>query len=312
MWALARSQLPRSALFQCRRFGTSGLCAYGESFSPSTYTPVESLSTDRVQERLSRSILGEFSIEEQKTRIELAAAYRLFDHFGWNDDVINHLTVSVTEPNGSKSFLINPYGLRYDEITASSLLKIDAQGELKHPGVVGDLFRVNRAGFVIHSAIHNSGNKSAKAVFHCHHPIVTGLASTADGYLSSLSQTSSIIGPPGYHDFEGIVVDEQEQEKIVENLGDRNVLLLRNHGLITTGSTVGGAWYRTYMLIRSSELQATAQASADAGGGLYLPKPDAAQRTFETAQHFTGHELGTMEFSAYMRLMDKKDASYRR
>lgn len=282
-----------------------------QPFSPSTYTTVEDLSSNRIKERLSRSILSEFSVEEQKLRIELAAAYRLFEHAGWNDDVLNHLTVGVPEPDGSKSFLINPYGLRYDEITASSLLKIDAKGQLKHPGVVGDIFKVNRAGFVIHSAIHNAKHESASAVLHCHHPVVTGIASTQDGYLSSLSQTSSIIGPPGYHDFEGIVVDEKEQESLVNNLGDKNVLLLRNHGVITTGATIGGAWYRMHILIRSCEIQAVAQASAPAGSGLYMPKPEAAEKTFETAKSFSGRELGTMEFSAFMRLMDKKDASYR-
>lgn len=312
MLSLARPLASRGMAGAVRNLSTTALRQQTNLFSPSTYTAVEEMSSSRIQERLSHSILGEFPVEEQKARIELAACYRLFGYFGWNEDVINHLTVSVKEPDGSKSFLINPFGLRYDEITASSLLKIDSHGKLRHPGVVGDIFKVNRAGFVIHSAIHNSGHESAKAVLHCHHPVVTGLASTKEGYLPSLSQTSSIVGPPGYHDFEGIVVDEKEQETIVRNLGDRNVLLLRNHGVITTGATIGGAWYRMYMLVRSAELQATAQASAQAGGGLYMPDPAAAHRAFETAQTFTGRALGTMEFSAYMRLMDKVDASYRR
>ncbi|WFC99525.1 hypothetical protein MYAM1_002270 [Malassezia yamatoensis] len=311
MLSFARNNCARLTIHGSRAFRTSCVRADEKVFSPSTYTAVEELSTNRINERLSRSVLHEFPIAEQKARIELAACYRLFDHFQWNDDVINHLTVAVHEPDGTKSFLINPYGLRYDEITASSLLKIDSQGGLKHPGVVGDIFKVNRAGFVIHSAIHNCGHESAEAVLHCHHPVITGLASTKDGYISPLSQTSSIIGEPGYHDFEGIVVDEAEKASLVQNLGDKNVLLLRNHGVITTGATIGGAWYRMYMLIRSAELQATAQASASSGGGLNMPNPEAAHQAFETAKTFTGRALGTMEFSAYMRLMDKVDSSFR-
>ncbi|WFC96257.1 hypothetical protein MBRA1_002913 [Malassezia brasiliensis] len=257
-----------------RNLSTTALRRQPELFSPSTYTAVEELSNSRIQERLSRSILGEFPVDEQKARIQLAACYRLFGYFGWNDDVINHLTVSVTEPDGSKSFLINPFGLRYDEVTASSLLKIDSHGKLRHPGVVGDIFKVNRAGFVIHSAIHN-------------------------------------MGPPSYHNFDGIVVNEKEQPELVRDLGDSNVLLLRNHGVITTGETIGGAWYRMYMLVRSSKLQATAQATAPSGGGLHLATPESVKRTFEIAKTFSGHEFGTMEFSAFMRLMDKVDASYR-
>lgn len=311
MLSLARPLASRGMAGAVRNLSTTALRQQTNLFSPSTYTAVEEMSSSRIQERLSHSILGEFPVEEQKARIELAACYRLFGYFGWNEDVINHLTVSVKEPDGSKSFLINPFGLRYDEITASSLLKIDSHGKLRHPGVVGDIFKVNRAGFVIHSAIHNSGRESTNAVLHCHHPVASGLACTQDGYLTTMSQTAATVGQPGYHNFDGIVVDEKEQASLVRDLGDSNVLLLRNHGVITTGETIGGAWYRMYMLICSSKLQATAQASAQFGGGLHLSTPEAVQRTFETAKTFSGHEFGTMEYSAYMRLMDKVDASYR-
>ncbi|PKI83960.1 hypothetical protein MVES1_001964 [Malassezia vespertilionis] len=282
-----------------------------EAFSPSTYTPVAALSSDNIGARLSRTILHTVPEEEAKLRIELAAAYRLFDHFSWNDDVVNHLTVSITEPDGSKSFLINPYGLRYDEITASSLLKIDAKGNVLNPGVVGDIFTANKAGFVIHSAIHATPNTKAHAVLHCHEPTITGIASTKDGFISSLSQTSSIIGPVAYHDFEGIVVDEKEQATIVKNLGDKEVLLLRNHGVITTGQTIGGAWYRMNLLLKAAEIQKTTQSIATAGGGIYMPKQEAADKAHQVAKTFSGHTLGVMEFSAYMRMLDKMDPSYR-
>ncbi|WFD31575.1 hypothetical protein MSPP1_002614 [Malassezia sp. CBS 17886] len=281
------------------------------AFSPTTYTAIDDLSWDNIQQRLSQSILSEFPVEEAKLRIELAAAYRLFGYFNWNDDVVNHLTAGVKQPDGSVAFLINPYGLRYDEITASSLLKISADGELLHPGVVGDLFRVNKAGFVIHSAIHTSKHESAAAVMHCHHPLATGLACTNDGFIPSLSQNAAILGAPGYHEFRGIVVDEAEKKDLVHNLGEGNILFMRNHGIITTGESIGGAWYRMYILLRAAQTQGIAQASAGHGGGLLQPAPEAVVKTFEIAKTFTGRQFGQMEFSAYQRLMDKLDPTYR-
>ncbi|KAJ6437395.1 adducin [Purpureocillium lavendulum] len=273
---------------------------------------MDSLNSVNVQKRLKQSCLHEFSEEEVKLRVELAAAYRLFAYLGWVEAIYNHLTVEVTEPDGSKAYLINAFGLRFDEVTASSLLKIDGEGNVKHPGVIGDLLGVNRAGWIIHGGIHKSRGSSAKSVMHSHHQAFTGIAATKDGFLGDISQTSETLGDVAAHDFEGIVVDEGERARIAKDIGDCDTLLLRNHGVITMGKSIGAAWYRMYIAVRAAEIQLAAQSAAGAGGGILHPDPVTAAKTRDALKYFaSGGDYGTMEFTAYMRLMDKVDPSYR-
>ncbi|TKA54426.1 hypothetical protein B0A53_03119 [Rhodotorula sp. CCFEE 5036] len=259
---------------------------------------------------LEQSILGGFSIAEQKARIELAAAYRMFAHMNWNEGILNHITVAIKEPDGSQAFLINPYGLRYDEVTASSLLKINLEGEILHAGVIGDIFGVNRAGFVIHGAIHRARGESATAIAHNHVPSITGLACTKTGFLSTLSQTSELCGESGSNKFEGLVTEEAMQKQLVQDLGDKDILVFQNHGILTTGRSVAQAWLTLYNLIRAAEIQVAAQ-SCDGVDGLILPSEETAHKTVNRMRTMTGMPYGEMEFAAYMRLMDKIDPSYR-
>lgn len=277
-----------------------------------THTAIDSLNSVNVQRRLKQSCMQDFPEKEIKLRVELAAAYRLFAYLGWVEAIYNHLTVEVTEPDGSKAYLINPLGLRFDEITASSLLKIDADGNIKHAGVIGDLMGVNRAGWIIHGGIHMARGDTALSVMHSHHQVFTGIAATKTGFLGDISQTSETLGDVAVHDFEGLVVDEGERTRMVRDIGDRDTLLLRNHGLITMGKSIGAAWYRMYLAARAAEIQVAAQSAASAGGGILHPEESTKEKTREALKYFQrAGDFGTIEFTAYMRLMDKIDSSYR-
>ena len=181
------------------------------------------------------SLKGKVSDEEWAVRVDLAACYRLLVRYGWEDLTFTHITMRV--PGAADQFLINPYGLFFDEITASSLVKIDLQGKK-----IGDSpFPVNQAGFVIHSAIH-AARHDARCVLHTH--TVSGIAvSTQRAGLLPISQHAmSVIPSLGYHDFEGIATRDDEKPRLVADLGDNTHLILRNHGLITVGADLPSAF----------------------------------------------------------------------
>ncbi|KAL2808019.1 class II aldolase/adducin N-terminal [Aspergillus granulosus] len=152
--------------------------SFSSEFSPQAYAPDAQYSSDHVSKLLKTSILSEFPEQEAKARIELAATYRLFGLKGWNENIYGHLTAKVHESDGSESFLINPFGLLYSEVTASSLIKVRADGSVKHPGVTNGLFGINHAGFVIH--IHRA-RPDLQSVMHCHYPSAAGVSSLKQG-----------------------------------------------------------------------------------------------------------------------------------
>ncbi|KAJ5164778.1 uncharacterized protein N7500_006608 [Penicillium coprophilum] len=279
---------------------------------PKTHIPCAEFSTPKVRELLQKSILKGLPDKEVKTRIELAAAYRLFELKGWNENIYNHLTAKVEEEDGTESFLINPFGLRYGEITASSLIKVGANGKIKDYGVTGDIFGINDAGFVIHSAIHRARPEVA-SVMHCHYPPATGLACTKYGLLE-LAQTTHQAGPVTYHDYQGIVTDRGEQKSLVEDLGSSNIMILRNHGVITAAESISAAWYLMYELLAASEIQSHASACAlGSKDNLIQPEESKVKKTWSVTRDngFSGSQFGSKEMSAYMRLLDQKDPSYR-
>ncbi|KAL2844088.1 Adducin-related protein [Aspergillus pseudoustus] len=286
--------------------------SFSSEFSPHTYAPDTQYSSDHVSNLLQTSILPEFSEQEAKARIELAATYRLFSLKGWNENIYGHLTAKVHERNGSESFLINPFGLLYSEVTASSLIKVGADGAVKHPGVTNGLFGINDAGFVIHSAIHRA-RPDLQSVMHCHYPSAAGVSSLKQGFLE-LAQTSHQVGPIAYHDYQGVVVDRAEQKSLAEDMGDKNIMFLRNHGVITAGSSIGAAWYLMYQLLAATDIQSHASACAlgDAQN-LNMPSDRTVNKTYEVMHKkgFSGAAYGLKELSAYMRLLDKLDPSYR-
>jgi ribulose-5-phosphate 4-epimerase/fuculose-1-phosphate aldolase len=205
--------------------------------------------------------------EEWRLRCELAAAYRLFAHLGWHELVYNHLTVRLP---GSEHFLINPFGLMYREITASSLVKIDLDGRQVEPGAWG----VNPAGFIVHGAVH-AARADAHCVIHTHTTAGQVVSCQAGGLLPLSFNSMFYAGRVAYHDFEGITLDREECARLAADLGDRNVMVLRNHGLLVCGPSIGDAFAEHYMLQRACEVQVAAQAT---GVPLVQPTDEIARR----------------------------------
>ncbi len=202
----------------------------------------------------------EVSPAEWQARVDLAAAYRLVALFGWDDLVFTHISARVPGPDGEHSgaFLINPYGFMFEEITASSLVKVDAQGNK----LDGSPFNVNPAGFVIHSAVH-AARHDAACVLHVHS--LNGIAVSAQkhGVLPLSQQSMFVLSSLGYHDYEGVALRDDEKPRLVADLGAKNFLMLRNHGLLTVGRTVADAFQSMYLF----EAVCTIQIRAMAGGG---------------------------------------------
>ncbi len=208
------------------------------------------------------------SQEEWKARQELACAYRLFDHLGWTLMIFNHITLRV--PGEEGRFLINPFGLMYDEITASNLVKIDVEGNILDDSE----YPINKAGFVIHSAVHLS-RPDAHAVMHNHTVEGVAVGAQEEGLLPLSMGAIGLHGHVAYHDFEGISLELGERERLVNNLGDKNVMFLRNHGLLTCGRTLADAFAH----MRTVQLACEMQIAAMSGGSrLHLPNKDVMDR----------------------------------
>lgn len=189
--------------------------------------------------------------EEWKIRVDLAAAYRLVAYFGWDDIVFTHLSARV--PGPEHHFLLNPYQLMFEEVTASSLVKVDMNGHPVHPTP----FITNAAGFTIHSALHMV-REDAQSVMHLHTPDGQAVSAHADGLLP-LTQTAMLVRDEiAYHDYEGVAVDLDERERLIADLGDKSAMILRNHGTLTIGETVGEAFIKLYFLERACEAQVKA------------------------------------------------------
>ena len=213
---------------------------------------------------MSVDVVPVASAEETRLRRELAAVYRLVAHFGMADLIFTHISVRI--PGPEHHFLINPYGLLFEEITASSLVKIDLSGN----PVEQTTYPVNPAGFVIHSAIH-AAREDAQCVLHTHTRAGCAVAAQREGLLPVNQISLEFYDRVGYHDYEGVALNLAEQERLVADLGQHPALILRNHGLLTVGETPGEAFLRMYYLNRACEIQTTALAG---GVPLVLPDPD--------------------------------------
>ncbi|MDX9663441.1 class II aldolase/adducin family protein [Pseudomonas sp. P5_152] len=210
----------------------------------------------------------ERSATEQRLREELAACYRLIAHFRMTDLIFTHISVRL--PGPEHHFLINPYGLMFDEISASNLVKIDLHGHAVEPSQ----YPVNPAGFVIHSAIHGARD-DAQCVLHTHTRAGCAVAALKCGLLPVNQISMEFYGRVAYHDYEGVALDLSEQQRLVRDLADKPVLMLRNHGLLTVGATVGQAFLRMYYLEKACEIQLAAQAC----GELLLPPHEVCAHT---------------------------------
>ena len=237
------------------------------------------------------------SAAEWAVRVDLAAMFRLTHLFGWDDTIWNHITARV--PGTDHSFLMHRFGLLYEEVTASNLIKVDEHGKvLEGPP------DVNTAGFVIHSAIHLH-HPDNHFVFHAHPP--TALAATAfkDGIPYWVQDSSMLYGKIGYHDWEGLSVDLDERFRIAENLGDKKVLVMRNHGFLSVGQTAGEAFMNMYYMIRMCEVAVQAESS-----GLEL-EPATPELWEMSCQQYEAFAPGKYEWPALKRRADRADPSYR-
>ena len=240
--------------------------------------------------------------EEWRARCDLAAAYRLAALYGWTD--LNNTHFSARVPGSDNEFLLNPFGMLFDEITASSLIKVDHQGN-----ILGDSdYPMNPAGFVIHGAIHMS-SPDMNCVVHTHSQYGTAVAMQKDGLLPASQKALTLMAWIGYHDFEGPALERDERARIVADLGDGRILMLRNHGLLTVGKTVGEAFVWMYRI----ETACRMQIDALSGGRELNPISDAArQRSRETGVKMYGPggflEVGR-EWPALLRQLDRAGGS---
>ena len=199
---------------------------------------------------------GKVSDEEWAIRVDLAAAYRMVAHYGWDDLIFTHLSARI--PGPEHHFLLNPYNLMFEEVTASSLVKVDVNGNPVDPTP----FITNPAGFTIHSAIHMARD-DAHAVMHLHTPAGQAVSANAEGLLP-LTQTAMLIrGEIAFHEYEGVAVDLGERERLVSDLGTKNAMILRNHGTLAVGENVGECFIRLYYLERACQAQIMALTAGD-------------------------------------------------
>ncbi|MAL99054.1 MAG: class II aldolase [Alteromonadaceae bacterium] len=237
---------------------------------------------------------------EQQVRQDLAAAYRLVAHYGWDDLVFTHLSARV--PGPEHHFLINPYGYLFSEITASSLVKVDRDGEVVQSG---ELSRVNPAGFTIHSAVHMARD-DAGAVMHLHAADGVAVSAHKEGLLP-LSQTAMLcLDHLSFHDYEGVALNLDERERLTRDLQGKNLMLLRNHGLMSVGSTVAEAFTYLYFLMKACEIQVRTLGQ----GAAYLPSAAAIETTRQQSQSLG--QASKLTWPALVRLMDKIDPTYAR
>ena len=262
--------------------------------------PVHALKTSKVAD-----LRTNVSPEEWQARVDLAAAYRLIDLYGMSDLIANHISMRV--PGEPDAFLINAYGMLYEEITASSLLKIDHEGNiLAKPDFGGLDYGVNRAGFVIHSAIHMARPEVA-CVMHTH--TWAGMAvSTMECGLLPNTQTAMRFARIGYHDYDGVVIDTASREALVGDLGDNNAMILRNHGLLTTGATIPEAFNAMHRL----ELACKTQIAAMSCSTKLIEVPaDVVDATYMNYQPHVRRPFGLLDWPALLRKLDRIDPSFR-
>ena len=238
---------------------------------------------------------------EHPLRVDLAACYRLVAHFGWDDLVFTHISARL--PGEAHHFLINPYGMLFEEITASSLVKVDAHGEKVEPSP----YPVNPAGFVIHSAIH-AARPDVTCVLHVHTPAGVAVSAQRQGLLPISQQATIALGSLGYHDYEGVALRDDEKPRLVRDLGDAHGLVLRNHGLLTVGATIADAFLFMFTLQRACEIQLLAQS-----GGAELVRVDEKIVAGATAaaKAVTMGQLGSLAWPGLLRLLDCRNPGYR-
>src|SRR6266516_1557290 len=254
-----------------------------------TTAPKTSIIRDRVSEA------------EWNARLDLAAAYRLVALYGWDDLIFTHISARV--PGADHHFLLNPYGMMFDEVTASSLVKINLDGNK----VMDSPHFINPAGFTIHSAVH-AAREDALCVMHLHTDYGIAVSAQKDGLLPISQQSLFALASLAYHDYEGLALNEEEKPRLVSDLGTRNYLILKNHGLLTIGRTVAEAFLSMFILERACKIQILAQS----GGAEVLSVPDPIlARVSSQLNAVTVGQGFELTWPGLLRKLDRIDQSYR-
>lgn len=251
--------------------------------------------------REKSSIRDQVSDLEWQARVDLAAAYRLAAHYGWDDLVFTHISARV--PGPEHHFLINPYGMMFDEIGASSLVKVDLAGAI----VSETSSIINPAGFTIHSAVH-AAREDALCVMHLHTDYGIAVSAQKDGLLPISQQALFPLASLAYHDYEGLALNDAEKPRLVEDLGPKNNLILRNHGLLTIGKSAAEAFLSMYILERACRIQILAQS----GGAKLMQVPDQIlQGVAAQMSAVTVGQGAALTWPGLLRKLDRIDPSYR-
>lgn len=245
------------------------------------------------------SLQGKVSDEEWAIRVDLAACYQLVAHYGMSDMIFTHISARV--PGTEDQFLINPYGLFFDEISASSLVKVDIDGN-----VLGDTnFKINPAGYTIHSAVHGARH-DVSCVLHTHTTAGMAVSAQKQGLLPLSQHSMMFYNRLAYHGYEGIALNLDERERLVKDLDDNIAMILRNHGLLTVGSTVSEAFRRIFYLEKSCQSQIEALAG---GSELIIPPKDVCETA--VAQFTDLSDRNTLEWAGCLRILDRKGSNFR-
>lgn len=247
------------------------------------------------------TIRDQVSDREWQVRVDLAAAYRLVALYGWDDLIFTHISARV--PGPEHHFLINPYGMMFEEITASSLVKIDLAGSkvMESPAIV------NPAGFTIHGAVH-AAREDAQCVMHLHTEYGIAVSAQKDGLRPLSQQSMFALASLAYHDYEGLALDEAEKPRLVADLGDKNYMILRNHGLLTVGRTAAEAFLGMFLLERACKIQILAQS----GGGDLVEIPDPILTLVASQMNaVTVGQGAALTWPGLLRKLDRTDPSYR-
>ena len=249
------------------------------------------------------SLRDRVSEVEWRTRVDLAAGYRLAHLYGWATSLIyNHISARIPGPD--HHFLLNPFGLRWNEITASNLVKIDLDGN-----ILDDTEHdINSAGYTIHSAVH-AARDDAMCVLHTHTEAGMAVSALEDGLTFTNQDAMMFYGRVAYHDFEGLAFDLSERERLVNDLADKKVMVLRNHGLLTTGVSVADAWVQMFYLEKVCATQLALQAATAGGGAIRHPSREVCERT---VRQYGNQGCGEREWPGLLRQLDQEGIDYQR
>lgn len=248
------------------------------------------------------SIRDQVSAEEWQVRVNLAACYNIVAQYGWDDLIFTHISARV--PGPEHHFLINPYGMMFEEVSASSLVKVDLQGNK----VMASEYEINPAGFTIHSAVHEA-REDAQCVMHLHTKEGVAVSIQQQGLLALSQQSLFPLSGLSYHDYEGVALNPEEKQRLVADLGVTQFLMLRNHGLLTCATSIPDAFLNMYILQRACEIQLLAQSS----GQELIKIPDAILAGIQQAgQAVTRNAGGQLAWPGLLRRLDRIDAPYKR